>query len=58
MYLCDVVDFSSKFGFSWAFKDKTAETVLKCLKDLINKPSGKPLCIKSDNGGEFRAEII
>ena len=57
-YLCNIVDASSKYGWSYLVNDKKAETIISCLQKMQNTLEGKTKIIKSDNGGEFTAGII
>jgi len=51
-YALNIVDHFSSYPWTFLLKDKTAESVMKCLKDFF-KLFGCPDIIQSDNGGEF-----
>lgn len=54
-WILTVIDVFSKFGFTKAIENKSAETVINALQEFFFK-HGPPLIIQSDNGKEFKNE--
>ena len=52
-YILTVIDLFSKFAFARALKNKTGETVLNAVKDIIETSGREPDNIQSDEGTEF-----
>ena len=52
----NIIDWGSKFLFSFLIPDKTGLSILNCLKQLgtINHPK----IIKCDNGSEFNNSLV
>ena len=57
LYLFSINDVFSKFGANYISNNKKSETILYYLKLFINI-HGKPNSIHSENGKEFKNEII
>jgi hypothetical protein len=59
-YILTVIDNFSKYVFAVGLKNKTAETILEGMMDIIeNQAEGThPRMIQSDNGGEFKNKIF
>ena len=56
-YLLCIIDTFSKYGYCYILNNKKADTVLGYIKDFINK-YGKPNCLQTDNGKEFRNSLL
>ena len=59
-YILTVIDNFSKYVFAIGLKNKTAETILEGMLDIIENQAEHthPRIIQSDNGGEFKNEIF
>jgi len=58
-WLCNIVDFCSKYAWGLVIPNKEPDQVLHCLSEAIKLNKGKhPGCIKSDNGGEFSNKLV
>jgi transposase InsO family protein len=51
-YLLVLIDCFTKYVWTWALKNRDAESVLSAIKSLLEKEQWEIL--QSDNGGEFR----
>lgn len=57
-YICTIIDLYSGWVEAKAIPDKSAETVVECLFDLIITRHGVPIAITSDNGKETNNKIF
>jgi transposase InsO family protein len=57
-YICHVIDHFSSFHFIWPLQHKTAEEVANGLKTRVFSVCGLPKILYSDNGLEFKNELI
>jgi hypothetical protein len=48
-----LIDHGSKFGWAFLIADKRAESILQCLKPVLENPNNIPNEIQFDNGKEF-----
>ena len=48
-----IIDWGSKFVWSFTILDKKPESIIKCLNFVVDNRDNVPKFIKMDNGGEF-----
>ena len=57
-FILTLIDSLSKKGFAFALKNKEAASVKEGLESLLQKTSIQPAIIRSDNGSEFKNDIM
>ena len=60
LYILTVIDFFSRYVFAIGLTDKTSQTIISGLEDIIKNQAQNtyPLIIQADNGGEFKSDVM